>query len=59
MGLSMGLNVTRAAEILGSAPGDAFGPSERQRFAIAGDGASYGESLFRKHGHVAADAGLV
>ena len=55
----LGLNVTKAAKILGVRRGDAFGPVERQRRAIAGDGAAHREGLCREHGHVAADAGLV
>ena len=53
----LGLTVTKTAEILG-APGDAFGPAERQRFAVAGDGLAHREGFWNEHGHDAADAGL-
>ena len=35
----LGLSVTKAAEILG-VRGNAFGPPERQRYALAGDGSA-------------------
>ena len=55
----LGLNVTKAAEILGVRRATLIGPAERQRRAIAGVGAAHREGICREHGHVAADAGLV
>ncbi len=54
----LGLNVTRAAEILGIRRAT-LGPAQRQRLAVAGDGATHREGIRREYGHAAADAGLV
>ena len=54
----LGLNVTRAAQILGVRRGDALGPAERQRGPVGGDGPAYREGIRYQHGHAAADAGL-
>ena len=54
----LGLNVTRAADILGVRRGDTLRAAERQRCAFPGDGAPHREGLWREHGHAAPDAGL-
>ena len=43
----------------GGSAGNAFGPAEQQRRAIAGDGTTHREGIRGGHGHAAEDAGLV
>ena len=55
----LGLNVTKAAKILGVRRATLSDLLDGNGRAIAGDGAAHREGLCREHGHVAADAGLV
>ena len=41
----LGLTITKAAKILGVRRATLFGPAERQRRAVAGDGAAYREGF--------------